>query len=150
MNRFERDRSLKSIREIQQRRMMGGRQYIGPKVKNDFKAAGISNHWNHNGTKLKNAFPSPAPKNKDWQEVQSRKYKDLDIRVRNTAPAAASTSSNGLTISRINNISRRPEASPLRPIVQNQQIIRTNRDETQHVTLCQIASTWTVGFQFSL
>ena len=123
---------------MQQRRKMtmSARQYIGPKVKNDFKMAGIS-HWNHNGTKLNNALPNPPNHN-----GMSKKYKDLDIRVRNTAPkaAASTTASNGLTISRINNIKRRAEASPLRPIMQNQQIInnrdtykiiRPDRDETQ-------------------
>lgn len=114
----------------QSRKMtIGPRQYIGPKIKNDFKQAGIS-HWNHNGTKLKNAFTNPKPSG------ISRKYKDLDIRVRNTAAIQAATASanNSLTISRINNIKRRSEALPLRPIMQNQQIIRPDRDGIQYVT----------------
>ena len=106
---------------------MTSRQYIGPKIKNDFKMAGIS-HWNHNGTKLNNAMPNPTN-----HSGMSKKYKDLDIRVRNAAPKAAAptSASSGLTISRINDIKRRAEASPLRPIMQNQQIIRPDRDEAQ-------------------
>ena len=116
MDKYEREGSLRRIRDVQQRRKMniGGRQYTGPKSKNDFHKFGV-------------------PKNFTGM---SKKYKDLDIRVRNTAPQLfAPTSANGLTISRINNIKRRAGASPLRPIMQNQQIIghhqqiiRTDRD----------------------
>ena len=108
-------------KEVQQRRKpflnIGGRQYMGPKLKSDFQKFGVPKNFNG----------------------MSKKYKDLDIKVRNNpAPQAASTGANGLTISRINNFKPRrvAQASPMRPITQNQQIIghhqqiinRTDRD----------------------
>ena len=126
----ERQGSLSArMRAGQERRRMmasggvgGGQQYIGSKVKSDFQKAGIS-HWAHNGTKLNNIrTPNPSPNNGNKMTYKS--YKDLDIKVRQTASPQVS-SSNGLTISRINDFGRRrSEAPPLRPIVQNQQIIR--------------------------
>ena len=100
----------------------GGQHYIGSKVKSDFQKAGIS-HWAHNGTKLNNIrTPNPSPNN---GKMTYKSYKDLDIKVRQQTASPQVTSSNGLTISRINDIGRRrSEAPPLRPIVQNQQIIR--------------------------